>query len=166
MITHSRLYYLRSMRTRKSWKEKLERAQEAKIVTVPPRMQKRFGRGKMLIPRPLDVDAVIRKVPRGKLVTQGQIRETLALASGADVACPITTGIFIRIIAEAAAEAAQGGKARVTPYWRVVRDDGTLLEKLPGGPSAQADHLQAEGHQIDRTGKLRVKDPVRALARL
>ncbi len=166
MITHFPMYYLLSMRTKTSWREKLERVQEAKIVAIPPKMQKRFGRGKMLIPRPLDVDALIRKVPRGKLVTQAQIRETLARACKADVACPITTGIFIRIVAEAAEEAARSGRSRVTPYWRVVRDDGSLLEKFPGGPSAQADHLRAEGHQIDPTGKLRVEDPERALARL
>ena len=129
-------------------------------------MQKRFGRGKMLIPRPLDVDALIRRVPRGKLVTQGQIRKTLARASGADVSCPITTGIFVRIAAEAAAEDMRAGKSRVTPYWRVIRDDGRLLEKLPGGPAAQADHLAAEGHAIETTGKLRVKDPGRTLVKL
>ena len=43
----------------------METAHEAKIVAIPHRMQKRFGRGKMLIPKPLDVDAMIRKVPRG-----------------------------------------------------------------------------------------------------
>src|SRR5258706_6058282 len=103
------------MKTRSSWREKVERQQEPKIVTIPPKMQKRFGRGKMLIPRPLDVDALIRKVPRGKLITQGQIRATLARASGVDVACPITTGIFVRIAAEAAAEAARARKSRITP---------------------------------------------------
>src|SRR5271169_4976267 len=151
------------MKTRVSWREKMERVPEPKVVTIPPRMQKRFGRGKMLIPRPLDVDALIRKVPRGKLITQSQIREKLARAAGADVACPITTGIFVRIAAEAAEEDARAGKSRITPYWRVVRDDGRLLEKLPGGPSAQADRLSAEGHLIESTGKLRVKDPARAL---
>ncbi|HWZ30340.1 MAG TPA: MGMT family protein [Bryobacteraceae bacterium] len=143
------------MKSRIPWREKLDRPQQ--IVTIPPRMQKRFGRGKMLIPCPLDVDALIRKVPRGKLVTQTQLREKLAQAAGVDVACPITTGIFVRIVAEAAAEDARSGKSRITPYWRVVRDDGSLMEKLPGGPSAQADHLEAEGHRIDREGKLRVK---------
>ncbi len=153
------------MKTRSSWREKLERQQEPKIVTIPPKMQKRFGRGKMLIPRPLDVDALIRKVPRGKLITQGQIRATLARASGVDVACPITTGIFVRIAAEAAAEAARAGKSRITPYWRVIRDDGKLIEKLPGGPPAQADHLAAEGHAIETAGRFRVKDPSRALVK-
>jgi alkylated DNA nucleotide flippase Atl1 len=154
------------MRTRTSWREKLERVEEGKVVSIPPKMQKRFGRGKMLIPRPLDVDALIRKVPRGKLVTQGAIRERLAKEAGADVACPITTGIFVRIAAEAAAEDARAGKSRITPFWRVIRDDGSLLEKLPGGPAAQADHLASEGHSIDASGKLRVKDFQRALARL
>jgi alkylated DNA nucleotide flippase Atl1 len=101
-------------------------------------------------------DALIRKVPRGKLVTQAELREKLARAAGADVACPITTGIFVRIVAEAAAEDMRAGKARVTPYWRVVRDDGRLLEKLPGGPLGQAERLEAEGHRIDSSGKLRV----------
>jgi len=31
-------------------------------------MAKRFGSGKMLIPKPLDVDALIRKVRKGKHV--------------------------------------------------------------------------------------------------
>jgi alkylated DNA nucleotide flippase Atl1 len=132
---------------------------DAKVVAIPPKMQPRFGRGKMLIPSPLDVEALIRKTPRGKLITQTQIRERLAKAAGADCACPITTGIFVRIVAEAAAEDERSGKARVTPYWRVVRDDGALLEKLPGGPSMQAAQLEAEGHTIDRAGKLRVRLP-------
>jgi hypothetical protein len=48
------------------WREKLTRQQEPKIVAIPPRMQARFGKGKMVIPKPLDVDALIRRVPRGK----------------------------------------------------------------------------------------------------
>ena len=129
----------------------------AKVVTIPPRMQKRFGRGKMLIPSPLDVEALIRKTPRGKTITPAEIRDKLAKAAGVNCACPMTTGIFVRIVAEAAAEEARAGKSRITPYWRVVRDDGSLHEKFPGGPAAQAEHLEAEGHQIDRSGKLRLK---------
>jgi alkylated DNA nucleotide flippase Atl1 len=153
------------MKARTSWREKLERVQDPKIVTIPPKMQKRFGRGKMLIPRPLDVDALIRKVPRGKLLTQEELRQKLAADVGADVACPITTGIFVRIAAEASEEDAKAGKSRITPYWRIIREDGALMEKLPGGPQAQADHLESEGHRIDRSGKLRVKAPERAFVK-
>jgi alkylated DNA nucleotide flippase Atl1 len=110
----------------------------------------------MLIPKPLDVDALIRKVPRGKLLTLTQLREKLARMAGADVTCPLVSGIHVRVVAEAAAEDIKAGKSRVTPYWRVVRDDGRLLETLPGGPSAQAEHLKAEGHTIQYSAKLRV----------
>jgi len=155
------------MKTRKTWREKMQTAREAKIVTIPSKMQKRMGPGTMLIPgSAIDVDALIRKVPRGKLVTQTQLREKLARDAGADTACPVLTGIFVRIVAEAAEESSREGKLRITPYWRIVRDDGRLLEKLPGGPSAQAGKLAGEGHRIDRSGKLRVEDISAALTRI
>jgi len=143
------------MKTRTPWREKMNRP--AKVVEISPAMQKRFGRGKMLIPCPLDVDALMRTVRRGRLVTQSQIREQLARVHKADVACPITTGIFVRIAAEAAEEDLRLGKSRVTPYWRVVRDDGTLNRKLKG----QAAHLLEEGYVIEpgpRKNTLRVRD--------
>lgn len=143
------------MRTRKTWREKLEKQQEPKVVEDPR------GRGKMLIPRPLDVDALIRRVKKGKLVTIGQIRERLARDHGADLTCPMTTGIFLHIAAEAAEEDFRSGNKDITPYWRVIRGDGSLNEKLPGGVAAQAGRLRVEGHIIEPgAGKKppRVKD--------
>ena len=112
-------------------------------------MQRRFGTGTMLVPAPCDVDALIKKVRKGKLVTQSQIRAKLARDHGADSTCPMTTGIFLRIAAEAAEEDLRDGKTRITPYWRVVRDTGELIDKLPGGALAQAGRLGEEGHVID-----------------
>jgi len=71
-----------------SWRQKLERQQEPKIVEIPPKMQQHLGKGTMVIPRPLDVDALIRKVRQGRLVTVPQLREELAKRSSVDVACP------------------------------------------------------------------------------
>ena len=138
------------LKTRKSWREKLEKElpDHGKIVDVPPRMQKRFGTGKMIIPKPLDVDALIRKVEKGKIVTVPQIREKLAKDAHVDSACPLTTGIFIRIAAEAAVEDLRSGKENITPFWRVLKADGSLNEKFPGGAEAQAARLRAEGHSI------------------
>lgn len=130
------------MKTRKTWREKLETLQQPRLVDDPQ------GRGKMLIPRPLDVDALIREIPKGKLVTVTQIRERLAAAHRADLTCPLTTGIFIRIAAEAAEEDITRGKKDMTPYWRVIKEDGSLNEKFPGGTEAQAARLREEGHSI------------------
>jgi hypothetical protein len=155
--------------SRTSWREKLERADHSKIVEIPAAMSKRFGTGTMLIPRPLDVDALIRNAGKGKLITVSEIRSRLARDNKVDVACPLTTGIFIRIAAETAEEDTRNGKKRVTPYWRVIRDDGSLNEKFPGGAKAQAQRLKEEGHSITPgRGKKppRVKDFEGSLVRL
>src|SRR5258706_12572920 len=96
--------------SRKSWREKLENQDHSKVIQIPPKMTKRFGEGTMLIPKPLDVDALIRKAGKGSLITSSEIRARLARDNKADVTCPITTGIFIRIAAQAAKEDLRNGK--------------------------------------------------------
>lgn len=130
-------------KTRKTWREKLETEQEPKVVDDPR------GRGRMLIPRPLDVDALMRKIQKGKLVTDSQIRERLAKDFHANLTCPMTTGIFIRIAAETAEEDLSRGVTEITPYWRVIKADGSLNEKFPGGVETQTTHLREEGHAIE-----------------
>ncbi len=151
-------------RSRVPWREKMERPQEPKLVQVPPKMSQ-FGKGMMLIPTPKLVDAIIRQVARGRLVTVGEIRRKLAADFSADVTCPLTTGIFIRIVAEAAEEDRANGRKRVAPYWRVIKDDGSLNPKFPGGVEQQAKYLRGEGCAIDRRGtKTVLKDFERRLA--
>ena len=99
----------------------------------------------MLIPTPHDVDSVMRGIRKGRLMTVGEIRRMLALKFHTDVACPLVTGIHVWISAHAAEEAAAEGKSRITPYWRVVKDDGSLNPKFPGGVAAQAARLRSEG---------------------
>ena len=119
-----------------------------KVVDGPAKWEKRFGGRRVLVPTPLLVDGLIRKVRKGKLVTVQQIREQLAKDFKADSTCPLTTGIFVRIAAETAEEDLQNGKKRITPYWRVLAKDGSLNPKFPGGVKAQAAHLRQEGHKI------------------
>ena len=128
---------------RKTSREKLEKEQERKVVDDPR------GRGRMLIPRPLDVDAMMRQVEKGKLATVDKLRERLAKDYGADFTCPLCTGIFLRIAAEAAEDDLSSGVTEITPYWRVIKTGGNLNEKYPGGIDAQATHLKEEGHTID-----------------
>lgn len=136
------------MITRKSWRQKMNNPNLPKIKEIPSRLQKQYGTGTMLIPSPREVDALIRTVPEGSVVTVSTIREVLAGKHGASVTCPLTTGMFVRIAAEAAEESASAGEANVTPYWRVVKDDGSLNPKFPGGVERQAQRLREEGHRI------------------
>lgn len=45
----------------------------------------------------IDYDAVMKRVPYGKVLTVGKIREYFAEQSGADFTEPITAGIFVSI---------------------------------------------------------------------
>jgi len=138
--------------SRTSWRAKLEKSQEPRLVEVPPKMA-RFGTGTMLIPTPKLVDDLIRRIPKGRLATVSELRRKLAVDFKADVTCPLTTGIFLRIAAEAAEEDRTRGRKRITPYWRVVKDDGTFNTKLPGGAAQQTRTLRAEGFRISTSGK-------------
>lgn len=139
-------------RSRVPWREKIEKPQEPKLVQVPPKMSQ-FGKGMMLIPTPKLVDEIVRQVPRGRLVTVGEIRRKLAADFSADVTCPLTTGIFIRIVAEASEEDRANGRKRVAPYWRVIKDDGSLNPKFPGAEQLQARYLRREGFSVAHQGK-------------
>ena len=131
------------------WRAKLEKKQEPKIVDIPPRMVKRFGTGKMLVPTPLLVNDLMHKVEKGKLVTVNQLRERLAKDFKVDSTCPLTTGIFLRIAAETAEEDLSRGESEITPYWRTLKSGGELNAKYPGGVEAQAVRLREEGHIIE-----------------
>lgn len=137
-------------RARKSWREKLENPVPGlpKVCEVPDKWVKMMGGRQILVPTPMMVDNYVRTVPKRKLVTVGRIRRQLAESFKADSTCPMTTGIFLRIISEAAEEDRRTGKKSITPWWRVVKDDGSLNPKFPGGVEAHAERLQEEGHEI------------------
>lgn len=141
-----------------TWRQKVEKVKDYKVTDIPIRMQKRFGKGTILIPRPSDLEALIRKIKKGKLVTKSELRRKLAKDFNADITCPITSGIFLRIISEASEEDFEKGKKRITPYWRVVTDEGSLNEKFPGGITRQSENLKRERHEIEKSknGKLYV----------
>ncbi|MFH0992695.1 MAG: hypothetical protein V1799_22075 [bacterium] len=149
-----------TFRSRIPWREKMNRPQEPQIIEITPAMQQRFGTGTMLIPTPRLIDDLIKKTPKGKLLTIGEIRRRLAKDFKVNTVCPLTTGIFIRIAAEAANEELMEGKKRVTPFWRLIRNDESLLEKNPGGIAGQAKMLKNESHEIISTKgkKLRVSE--------
>ena len=155
------------MAKRKTWQEKLADDKGLpKTGRITGKMTSRWGRGTMVIPAPTEVDAIMRRIPRGKLLTIAEIREQLAKQHKVTIACPITTGIFAWIAAHAAEEAASESKSRTTPYWRTLKTGGELNPKYPGGLPALRQRLEAEGHKIVAKGKrLFVADYEKRLAK-
>jgi hypothetical protein len=136
-------------RKKPTWREKLLDSKDLpKVGPVTGKMSQRWGTGTMVIPAPIEVDAIMRSVRKGKLITIDGIRQRLASAHQADFACPMTTGIFAWIAAHAADEAEQAGKRRITPYWRTLKSGGELNPKYPGGLDNVRSRLEAEGHTV------------------
>jgi hypothetical protein len=142
------------MKRRKSWREKLAHSKDLpKVERFDKKKPRSWPAGRYVIPAPVDVDRIMKKVPKGKLITINEIRQILADRHKADYACPITTGIFSWIAAHAAAEDAADGKKRITPYWRTLKTGGILNEKYPGGIENLKRRLKAEGHKVIPKGR-------------
>ena len=113
----------------------------------------KYGGSRMYFAPPVDYDAVMKKIPFGKLITVGKIREAFARKSGADFTDPITAGIFVSIAAWASFQ--RDGDE--TPYWRTLKANGELNEKYPGGALAQKEKLEAEGHTVIPRGRTNIR---------
>jgi hypothetical protein len=138
----------------KTWSEKLKDSKGLpKVEKITDKMSKKWGTGTVVIPAPIEVDEMMRKVPAGKLITINEIRSALAKKHKATIGCPMTTGIFAWIAAHAAEEREQSGDKDITPYWRTLKTGGVLNEKYPGGVEAQTLRLAREGHTVIKKGK-------------
>jgi alkylated DNA nucleotide flippase Atl1 len=156
------------MYKRKSWREKLLDDKDLpKVVKIGPKMRKSLGTGTVAIPAPRQVDAIMRRVPEGKLITINDIRAIVAKKHGASIGCHITCGIFAWIAAHAAEESLAAGEKKITPYWRTLKTNGELNPKYPGGFDGIRKQLQREGHRVVARGKrMFVEDYQKSVAKL
>jgi hypothetical protein len=137
---------------KKTFNEKLNHAGDLpKVETITnPRLIERYKATTIAIAAPLDYDALMKKVPKGKLTTIDRMMAHFAKKYNAGCACPMTAGIFVNIAAHASEE--RGGKDE-TPWWRTLKKDGLLNEKYPDGVEGQKLRLEAEGHRVVQKGK-------------
>lgn len=142
------------MAGKKSWVEKRNEAKGLpKVVKLKDNARQHWHGERMAIPAPIEVDALMRKVPKGKLTTIAAIREAVAKKHGADIGCPLTCGIFAWVAANAAEEERDQGKKRITPWWRTLKTGGFLNEKYPHAIELQKVLLEEEGQTIIKRGK-------------
>jgi hypothetical protein len=153
------------MARKRNWREKLADDKDLpKVEPITGKLRKNWGEGTFVIPAPREVDALMRRVPEGKIITINELRQALANKHGASIACPITTGIFAWIAAHAAEEGRAAGEKDTTPYWRTLKTGGEINPKYPGGVEAICRKLRKEGHKIAKKGKhVRVADYENAL---
>ncbi len=115
----------------------------------------------MVISSPVEIDALIRKVPKGKVVRFDDLRTAIAKRHKADLTCPLTTGIFLNIASAAAEETRALGEKETLAWWRALKGGDELNPKTPGGVEAHRAMLEAVGTAVapkPRGKKLIVSD--------
>ena len=122
-------------RGRKTWTEKLDPGREPKVVELEQDFAGVLAGSRLLVATPRIVEQYINQIPKGTSISPQTLRKDLASEYKADATCPISTGIFLRIVAEAAYEQHQAGKSLkdVAPFWRVIDEKSPTAKKLTCG---------------------------------
>ena len=123
------------MASKKSWLDKLNEKREPKIKKIEIDFADIPAGSTMLIATPKLIDQYIQEIEFGNRTDTKTLRKDLAIEHNADYTCPVTTGIFLRIVAEANYEKLQRGNfiEEITPFWRVIEPNSTLAKKLTFG---------------------------------
>ena len=116
----------------KSWNDKYNNGKEPIVKNLEKDFSDMQRGDRMLIATPKIIDQYIRQIPEGKKVDLKTMRKDLALDFSADNMCPLTTGIFLRIVVEKAYEEHQSVSSldSITPFWRVLDAKSSLIKKL------------------------------------
>ena len=107
---------------RKTWTERMNTGKMAEFKITDTQLTDVPQGSLMLITTPVMVDAAIREILPGKYMTPLELRKAMALAYQADTTCPVSFGMNLRIVAEAAYEQFLRGmpSANITPVWRII----------------------------------------------
>jgi len=98
---------------------------KSKIVDIPIKMEKFYGKGKMLHPSIIDIEELVRTIPKGSVATIDSLAKRLAKIFSIDVTCPMRTGNALKKIAERYSNDNMDIKI---PFWRVIRSDKLVIK--------------------------------------
>ncbi len=132
---------------RKTWQEKLHNGLTPKVERLEKKIADIPEGASMLVTTPEIVDAYVQGIPHGTHTALQQMRKDLAAEHHAEYTCPVTSGIFLRIVAEAAYEEYSSGKKveKITPFWRMIDSKTPVAKKLSFGTGFVKEQRAKEG---------------------
>ena len=114
----------------KTWEEKFFTKKDFEIKTIQKSFWGHVAGSKMLIPTPLIIQEYIHHIEPGNISEVEIMRNDLAIEYGADFTCPMTTGIFLRIVAEYNYEKLSQKRTEICPFWRIIDPNSKLSDRL------------------------------------
>jgi ABC-type uncharacterized transport system ATPase subunit len=134
------------MAKKKTWYDKLNEKKEPQIKRIEIKFADIPAGSNMFIATPKLIEQYIQEIGLGKRIDIKTLRKDLALEHNADCTCPVTTGIFLRIVAEANYEKLQQGQSieEIAPFWRVIEANSSLAKKLTFGQDFLIQQIEKE----------------------
>jgi hypothetical protein len=92
---------------------------------------------KLHISSPLEIAAELQTLEPGTTLSIQAFRRRLAEKNRCDATCPVSTSLFLRIVAEHTWEEYQrsGSMRDLPPFWRVLEPASALARKLSFDPA-------------------------------
>ena len=132
---------------KKTWIEKLNSLKPSQTKIIDKAFADIPAGGKMFIATPRIIKEHIEQIPRGHQTDIKTLRNDLAIEHQAEYTCPVTTGIFLRTVAEAAYEMKSQGESdeNIPPFWRAIDEKSKLADKLSFGTEFLIQMRREEG---------------------
>ncbi|MBC2775632.1 MGMT family protein [Rhizobium sp. AQ_MP] len=126
------------------WRKRFAAAKDPHVVMLSSPFAGVPAGAMMLISSPGEIARYVAAIPAGETRTIARLRSDLAKRAKADAMCPVTTAIYLRVVAEVALDELEAGKPmdEVVPFWRVIEPKDKLAGKLSCGPE-RIEHLRA-----------------------
>lgn len=119
----------------KTWQEKFDSKRPHQVKVIDKKFADMPAGTNMFIATPKIIDDYVNHIPEGVKVDLLTMRKDLAAEYEAEMTCPVTTSIFLRVASEVAFEKYQNGVAldEITPFWRVINAKMPIAKKLSCG---------------------------------
>ena len=129
------------------WLKKLDSHKSPVIKKIDKAFADIPAKARMLVATPEIFEDYLRTIQKGESRNLKQIRKDLAKKFKAQHTCPVTTGIFLRIVAEANYQRMSQGLSpeKIAPFWRAIEPGSPLARKLSFGEELIAELRKAEG---------------------
>lgn len=133
------------------WRKRFDSAKPPKTVLLHTDFAGIKAGSVMYIGSPGVFANYIARIPQGETRTISRMRNELARRNDAVATCPVTTAIYLKVVAEVAfADMAQGKPSdTVVPFWRVIEPASKIAQRLSCDDSVIAD-LRAMEARTDR----------------
>jgi hypothetical protein len=122
----------KALSEREQWRRRAAKLRNAKRVTLDAPFAGLPKGTVLFIGTPAVLEKYIASIPHGEVRTLQRLRRDIARANKCEAMCPVSTALFLRMIAEVAWDEIGEGRpaGEVTPFWRVIGPATPIAKRL------------------------------------